>query len=165
MVQIHIAKDLDNHVRATAGAMTVDELLARFPEVPRDLQAEPVLERYVAAFGPRGRGRRHGARVLHASRERPRDLRGRPGAARPDARAAPGDARRACEAAGDLRLHARAAEGARRAPRRLPLTRGSPQTSRERLRSLFAWETPTPRREPRGVRVTSRIGRSAAGVL
>src|SRR4029453_4649431 len=52
MVQIRIAKDLDNHVRATAGAMTVDELLARFPEVPRDLQAEPVLKRYVAAFGP-----------------------------------------------------------------------------------------------------------------
>ena len=52
MVQIRIAKDLDNHVRATAGAMTVEELLARFPEVPRDLQAEPVLERYVAAFGP-----------------------------------------------------------------------------------------------------------------
>ena len=50
MVQIRIAKDLDNHVRATAGAMTVDELLARFPEVPRDLQAEPVLERYVAAW-------------------------------------------------------------------------------------------------------------------
>ena len=32
--------------------MTVDELLARFPEVPRDLRDEPVLARYVDAFGP-----------------------------------------------------------------------------------------------------------------
>jgi hypothetical protein len=32
--------------------MTVDELLARFPEVPRDLRDEPLLARYVDAFGP-----------------------------------------------------------------------------------------------------------------
>jgi len=32
--------------------MTVDELLARFPEVPRDLRDEPVLAEYVKAFGP-----------------------------------------------------------------------------------------------------------------
>src|SRR2546428_370621 len=32
--------------------MTVDEFLARFPEVPRDLRDESVLERYVVAFGP-----------------------------------------------------------------------------------------------------------------
>jgi hypothetical protein len=32
--------------------MTVDEFLARFPEVPRDLRDEPVLAEYVAAFGP-----------------------------------------------------------------------------------------------------------------
>jgi hypothetical protein len=51
-MQIRVAKDLDDRVRASAGAMTVDELLARFPEVPRDLLAEPVLARYVAAFGP-----------------------------------------------------------------------------------------------------------------
>ena len=31
--------------------MTVDEFLARFPEVPRDLRDEPVLARYVDAFG------------------------------------------------------------------------------------------------------------------
>jgi hypothetical protein len=31
--------------------MTVDEFLARFPEVPRDLRDEPVLMRYVDAFG------------------------------------------------------------------------------------------------------------------
>ena len=42
------------HVRPAGepGAMTVDELLARFPEVPRDLRDEPVLARYVDAFGP-----------------------------------------------------------------------------------------------------------------
>ena len=33
------------------GRMTVDELLARFPEVPRDLKDEPVLAQYVDAFG------------------------------------------------------------------------------------------------------------------
>lgn len=33
-------------------ATTVDEFLARFPEVPRDLRNEPVLAEYVAAFGP-----------------------------------------------------------------------------------------------------------------
>jgi hypothetical protein len=32
--------------------MTVDEFLARFPEVPRDLRDEPVLAEYVSAFGP-----------------------------------------------------------------------------------------------------------------
>ena len=32
--------------------MTVDELLALFPEVPRDLRDEPVLADYVKAFGP-----------------------------------------------------------------------------------------------------------------
>jgi hypothetical protein len=32
--------------------MTVDELVARFPEVPRDLKDEPVLRAYVEAFGP-----------------------------------------------------------------------------------------------------------------
>jgi hypothetical protein len=32
--------------------MTVDEFLARFPEVPRDLRDERVLADYVDAFGP-----------------------------------------------------------------------------------------------------------------
>ena len=31
--------------------MTVDELLARFPEIPSDLRDEPVLAEYVDAFG------------------------------------------------------------------------------------------------------------------
>jgi hypothetical protein len=30
----------------------VDELLARFPEVPRDLRDEPILAEYVKTFGP-----------------------------------------------------------------------------------------------------------------
>lgn len=32
--------------------MAVDELLARFPEVPRSLRDEPVLAEYATAFGP-----------------------------------------------------------------------------------------------------------------
>ena len=32
--------------------MTVGEFLARFPEVPRDLSNEPILEEYVHALGP-----------------------------------------------------------------------------------------------------------------
>ena len=32
--------------------MSLDEFLARFPEVPRDLSAEPVLGEYVCAFEP-----------------------------------------------------------------------------------------------------------------
>lgn len=32
--------------------MNVDELFARFPEVPRDLRDEPILAEYVRAFGP-----------------------------------------------------------------------------------------------------------------
>jgi hypothetical protein len=32
--------------------MTVDEFLARFPEVPADLKEEPVLAQFVDAFGP-----------------------------------------------------------------------------------------------------------------
>ncbi len=42
------------HVQPAArpdARMTVDEFLARFPEVPRDLRDEPVLARYVDAFG------------------------------------------------------------------------------------------------------------------
>lgn len=32
--------------------MSVDELLARFPEVPHDLRDEPLLQEYTRAFGP-----------------------------------------------------------------------------------------------------------------
>ena len=50
-MQIRLSPDLEDNRRAS-GAMTVDELLARFPEIPRDLHDEPVLAQYVGAFGP-----------------------------------------------------------------------------------------------------------------
>ena len=51
-MQIRLSSDLDDRARAAGAPMTVDELLARFPDVPRDLRDEPVLADYVAAFGP-----------------------------------------------------------------------------------------------------------------
>lgn len=47
-MQVRLAPHLAD---AQTGAMSVDEFLARFPEVPRDLAAEPVLADYVRAFG------------------------------------------------------------------------------------------------------------------
>ena len=51
-MQIRLAPDLEENRRKTSGSLTVDELLARFPEVPTDLRDEPVLAQYVDAFGP-----------------------------------------------------------------------------------------------------------------
>jgi hypothetical protein len=51
-MQIRLSPDLQERARSAEAPMTVDELLARFPEVPRDLRAEPVLEEYARAFGP-----------------------------------------------------------------------------------------------------------------
>ncbi len=48
-IQIRLPKDVEEPAR---GPMTVDEFLARFPEVPRDLRDEPILTAYVQAFGP-----------------------------------------------------------------------------------------------------------------
>jgi hypothetical protein len=48
-MQVRLAPHLEAGV---SGAMTVDEFLARFPEVPRDLATEAVLGDYVRAFGP-----------------------------------------------------------------------------------------------------------------
>ena len=45
-VPAHVAR-----AACASGRMTVEEFLARFPEVPRDLRDEPVLARYVDAFG------------------------------------------------------------------------------------------------------------------
>ena len=50
-MQIGLSRDLADNQCATTGPMTVDELLARFPEVPSDLRDEPVLAEYVGAFG------------------------------------------------------------------------------------------------------------------
>ena len=51
-MQIRRRPDLEQRGCATTTPMSVDELLARFPEVPRDLRDAPILEEYVAAFGP-----------------------------------------------------------------------------------------------------------------
>ena len=51
MVQIRLSRDLEESAQAARAPMTVDELLARFPEVPRDLRDEPILREYVEAFG------------------------------------------------------------------------------------------------------------------
>jgi len=52
MVQIRLSRDLEASAWSARTPMTVDELLARFPEVPRDLRDEPILAEYVKAFGP-----------------------------------------------------------------------------------------------------------------
>ena len=48
---IHLSPDLEEWARAVRTPMTVDEFLARFPEVSPDLRDEPVLGEYVRAFG------------------------------------------------------------------------------------------------------------------
>jgi hypothetical protein len=50
-MQIHLSPDLEECARAVRAPMTVDEFLARFPEVPPDLRDEPVLGEYVRTFG------------------------------------------------------------------------------------------------------------------
>ena len=50
-MQIRLAQGVEQCAGPNAAAMTVDEFLARFPEVPGDLRDEPVLGQYVAAFG------------------------------------------------------------------------------------------------------------------
>src|SRR5258708_19146220 len=52
MVQIRRSRELEKRSQTARTPLTVDELLARFPEVPRDLRDEPVLADYVKAFGP-----------------------------------------------------------------------------------------------------------------
>ena len=51
-MQIHLSPGMTEGRCATSGPMTVDELLARFPEIPADLRNEPILVEYVDAFGP-----------------------------------------------------------------------------------------------------------------
>ena len=50
-MQIRLSSEAAAAAKQGAGRMTVDEFLARFPEVPRDLRDEPVLAQYVDAFG------------------------------------------------------------------------------------------------------------------
>jgi len=49
---IRLSRGVEARARTASAPMTVEELLARFPEVPRDLRDDPVLAEYVAAFGP-----------------------------------------------------------------------------------------------------------------
>jgi len=51
-MQIRFSSDLEACARSARAPMNVSEFLARFPEVPRDLVGERVLEQYVDAFGP-----------------------------------------------------------------------------------------------------------------
>ena len=51
-MQIRLSSDVDRNAAASRMAMSADELLARFPEVPPDLRDEPVLQQYADAFGP-----------------------------------------------------------------------------------------------------------------
>ena len=51
-MQIRLSPDLEEQARSAMAPMSVDELLARFPEVPRDLRDEPALQEYTKAFGP-----------------------------------------------------------------------------------------------------------------
>src|SRR2546429_9951509 len=50
-MQIRLSRDLEGRARSASSPMTVEELFARFPEVPRDLRDEPVLAEFVRAFG------------------------------------------------------------------------------------------------------------------
>lgn len=51
-MQIRVPSNRAAQPRPVTAPMSVDEFLARFPEVPRDLSAEPVLGEYVWAFAP-----------------------------------------------------------------------------------------------------------------
>ena len=51
-MQIRRGQSLAQCTGSATMAMTVDEFLARFPEVPGNLRQEPILAQYVDAFGP-----------------------------------------------------------------------------------------------------------------
>ena len=51
-MQIRLSPDLDVCAQSARTPLTVDEFLARFPEVPGDVRDEPVLAEYTRAFGP-----------------------------------------------------------------------------------------------------------------
>jgi hypothetical protein len=51
-MQIRLSRAAEPAPRAATAPLSVDEFLARFPEVPGDLRDEPVLAEYLRAFGP-----------------------------------------------------------------------------------------------------------------
>ena len=46
------SRRIEERARGATAPLSVDEFLARFPEVPRDLRDEPALQEYTKAFGP-----------------------------------------------------------------------------------------------------------------
>jgi len=50
-MQINLSPGIRDDRCTTSGPMTVEELLARFPEIPSDLRDEPILAEYVGCFG------------------------------------------------------------------------------------------------------------------
>jgi hypothetical protein len=50
-MQIRLSPEIDECARSSHAPMAVDEFLARFPEVPRNLRDEPVVTDYLKAFG------------------------------------------------------------------------------------------------------------------
>jgi len=50
-VRINLSSGLEDSGRSARGPLTVDEFLARYPEVPGNLRGEPLLAEYVEAFG------------------------------------------------------------------------------------------------------------------
>ena len=51
-MHISLSSDLEGQAASSRARMSVDELLARFPEIPRDVRDETVLADYTNAFGP-----------------------------------------------------------------------------------------------------------------
>ncbi len=51
-MQARLSRELEDRAWAVRAPLTVDEFLARFPEVPRHLRDEPALQEYTKAFGP-----------------------------------------------------------------------------------------------------------------
>ncbi len=51
-MQVRLSRELEDRARPVRAPLTVDEFLARFPEVPRDLRDEPALQEYTKASAP-----------------------------------------------------------------------------------------------------------------
>lgn len=70
-IQIRLPKNLEDAAADPRAPMTVDGLLASFPEVPRDLRDEPILAEYVAALGPLLRMARKPSACMRDSKDHP----------------------------------------------------------------------------------------------
>ena len=70
-IQIRFSQNREGPPADPRAPMTVDELLARFPEVPRDLRDEPILAEYVLALGPLLRMARKPSACMRDSKDHP----------------------------------------------------------------------------------------------